>query len=218
MKIGAMESQDKPREKLESRGAESLSTAELVAVILGSGTRGCDIMSIGKRVEALMLQHRQTLSLIDLQGVAGIGTAKACQLMAALEMGRRLYAARGARIASYRDVVPLLEEYRHKKQEYFVVLTLDGAGCLIERRVITIGTLNASLVHPREVFADALCDRAASIIAAHNHPSGSLEPSPEDKAITERLRQGGELLGIQFLDHIIISPQGEVSLKELGFM
>ena len=117
-------------------------------------------------------------------------------------------------IRSFRDVIPLIEEYRHVKQEHFLSLTLDGSGCLIQRRIITIGTLNASLVHPREVFAPAIEERAASIIVAHNHPSGSVEPSQEDHNVTRRLRQSGELLGIPLLDHIIISSAGEVSFKE----
>ena len=117
-------------------------------------------------------------------------------------------------IRSFRDVIPLIEEYRHAKQEHFLSLTLDGSGYLIQRRIVTIGTLNSSLVHPREGFAPAIEERAASIIVAHNHPSGSVQPSQEDHNVTRRLRQSGELLGIPLLDHIIISSAGEVSFKE----
>ncbi|ADU66483.1 DNA repair protein RadC [Desulfurispirillum indicum] len=213
-----LESVDRPREKLLARGARSLDTHELVAILLGSGTREMDVMKLSRLVARAMEKNGMTVSQDDFLAINGIGQAKACQLLAAIEMGRRLYSATGATVRSYRDVIHLLEEFRHKKQEYFLSITLDGAGCVLQRRIVTIGTLNASLVHPREVFSDALTDRAASIIVAHNHPSGSVEPSQEDHNITRRLRQSGELLGIPLLDHIIISPKGEVSFKECNYL
>ncbi|MBB5022885.1 RadC family protein [Desulfurispira natronophila] len=209
---------DRPREKLLKRGPRSLAPHELVAIVLGSGTRGMDVMKLARKIAEVMERHGEKIEQQHFLEIKGIGEAKACQLLAAMELGRRQYHIQGTTIRSHQDVIGLIEEFRHKKQEHFLSLTLDGSGCLIQRRIITIGTLNASLVHPREVFSDALTDRAASIIVAHNHPSGSVEPSQEDHNVTRRLRQSGELLGIPLLDHIIISPKGELSFKERNLL
>jgi DNA repair protein RadC len=111
-----------------------------------------------------------------------------------------------------------LKEYSNKKQEYFIAITLDGASHIIEKRIISIGTLNQSLVHPREVFADAVSDRAAGIIIAHNHPSGQLEASHEDKMVTRRLKEAGKLMGIELLDHLIVTKSGYLSFREEGML
>ncbi len=148
----------------------------------------------------LALQHEQ------LQQVTGLGSAKITELLAALELSKRyLLDSEQPIIDSAEKAAAQLTDIRSKKQEHLVVMTLDGANRLIAKRTITIGILNASLVHPREVFADAITDRAASIIVAHNHPSGGLAPSKADNDTTERLQEAGELLGIILYDHIVVT-------------
>jgi DNA repair protein RadC len=151
-----------------------------------------------------------------LQEIAGVGPARACQLLAAFELARRHLVKERAAICEAKDVLPFVQHIRDKKQEYFVCVSLNGAHEVIESRVVTVGLLDSSQVHPREVFADPLTDRAAAVIFAHNHPSGNLEPSPEDLALTARLVHAGELLGIKVLDHLIVSERGCRSLKQDG--
>jgi DNA repair protein RadC len=142
----------------------------------------------------------------ELSNIKGMGIAKTSEIIALFELGRRyLMPVDRPIIADTDDAVAHLGNIRDKKQEYFVVLTLDGANRLISNTVVFQGTLNQSLVHPREIFAKAIEDRAASIIVAHNHPSGNVEPSADDKEITKKLRDAGQLLGIQVLEHIIVS-------------
>ena len=196
----------RPREKLQARGAQSLSDYELLMAIIGSGTAQADVTKIARDVQKLLKEKGSNLTYDDLLAVKSLGPAKATQLMAGYELWKRQFEV-GERpiIDSPEKAVEQLADIRDKKQEYFMCLTLDGANRLIAKRVISIGTLTASLVHPREVFAEAITDRAASIIVAHNHPSGSLQPSEADKSVTGRLRESGELLGITFMDHIIIT-------------
>jgi DNA repair protein RadC len=205
--IKSLATVDRPREKLLARGEKHLSNAELLQVIIGSGIKGADVTQIAARILSLLELHNGRLTLQQLQAVRGVSTATATKLLASLELTGRFSHA-GTKVETEDDVLPLLADIRHKKQEHFVVLTLDGAQRLIEKRVVTIGTLNNSLVHPREVFADAITDRAAAIVVAHNHPGGSLHPSGADLVVTKRLRAAGELLGIKLLDHIIVTATG----------
>lgn len=214
-------SHDRPREKLASRGAEALTDIELVALLLGRGVKGRDVSQIARDVARYLDYTGGNPTYNELRMIDGIGIAKACEIMACFELGRRYLAddgVAGNKIIIPEDVLPLVNEWRDKKQEYFICITLNGAGEVIERRVITIGTLNQSLVHPREVFAEAITDRAASVILVHNHPSGTLEPSPQDISITRQLMDAGSILGIRVLDHIIITKKSYVSLRELGNM
>lgn len=145
--------------------------------------------------------------------MSGLGSARISEILAALELGKRYAIDPDSPIIdSPEKAVEQLADIRDKKQEYFVCLTLDGANRLIAKRIITIGTLMSSLVHPREVFADAITDRAASIIVAHNHPSGSISPSQADHDVTKTLRTAGNLLDIQLVDHIIVTPKGFTSI------
>jgi DNA repair protein RadC len=205
--IQSLSPQDRPREKLLARGEASLSDLELLQVIIGSGIKGADVIKLSKDIHALLILHNGKVTLEQLTGIRGISTATASKLVASLELTGR-FVKTGTKVETEDDVLPLLADIRFKKQEHFVVITLDGANRLIDKRVITIGTLNASLVHPREVFADAVADRAAGIVIAHNHPGGSLEPSGPDIVTTKRLRAAGELLGIRLLDHIIVTATG----------
>ncbi len=203
----------RPREKLQARGAESLSDYELLMAIIGSGNAQADVTKIARDVQKLLAEKASALAYEDLLSVKSLGPAKATQIMAGFELWRRQFeVSERPIIDSPEKAVAQLTDIRDKKQEYFVCLTLDGANRLIAKRVISIGTLTSSLVHPREVFADAIADRAASIIVAHNHPSGTLMPSDADKQVTERLREAGELLGITLIDHILLTKSDFVQI------
>lgn len=209
MKIQDRRKDLRPREKLQARGAEALGDYELLMAMIGSGVAGADVTKIARDVLKLINDKGSNLSLDDLLAVKGLGLAKATPIMASFELWRRRFEVSDRPIIdSPEKAAEQLTDIRDKKQEHFVSLTLDGANRLIAKRIITIGTLTASLVHPREVFAEAITDRAASIIIAHNHPSGNLQPSDADRAVTERLREVGELLGINLVDHIIVAIKG----------
>lgn len=196
----------RPREKLQARGAQALSDYELLMAIIGSGTQYADVTKLAREVQKLLKEKGSGLAYEDLLSVKSLGPAKATNIMAGFELWRRQFeVSERPIIDSPEKAVEQLADIRDKKQEYFVCITLDGANRLIAKRIITIGTLTASLVHPREVFADAITDRAASIIVAHNHPSGNLEASAADREVTERLCSAGNLLGIKLIDHIIAS-------------
>lgn len=204
-----------PREKLAREGAESLSNQELLAVLFGRGQKGKDVLALAGEVMLHLEKAEETPTLAELQRIGGIGEGKACQILAALELSRRfLTRRRRTPIRRPADALLCLGSLRGKRQECFVVLTLDGSHQLIRAHEITVGLANQSQVHPRETFACALEDRAVSIVAAHNHPSGSLDPSPEDLAWTRRLTDAGRLLGIPLLDHLIVTPDGYASLRE----
>jgi DNA repair protein RadC len=213
-------SHDRPREKIRTRGAGCLSNQELIAAILGSGGPGNDVRSLSKEIAGLV-ERPDTVCFEDLSGISGVGPAKASQIIASLELGRRLFSTDPSskkKIAAPADILPLVAFLSGKKQEHFICITLSGAHEVLAVRTVTVGLLNHSLVHPREVFADAITDRAAAIICVHNHPSGTLEPSSQDLAITRQLADAGTLLGIRLLDHLIVADSGWLSLKEQGLM
>lgn len=203
----------RPREKLQAKGAQSLSDYELLMAIIGSGNAQADVSKIARDTLRVIKDNGADVTYKQLAAVTGMGAAKITEILAALELSKR-YLLPGDQpiIDSPEKAVEQLADIRDKKQEYFVCLTLDGANRLIAKRIITIGTLTASLVHPREVFADAISDRAASIIVAHNHPSGSLEPSDADRQVTERLTHAGKLLGLVLVDHIIVTKTSFYSI------
>ena len=191
-KMSERREDERPREKLQAKGAAALSDYELLMAIIGSGNAQADVTKIARAVQKLLQEKGSKLSYEDLLTVKSLGPAKATQVMAGFELWRRQFeVSERPIIGSPEKVVEQLADIRNKKQEYFVCLTLDGANRLIAKRIITIGTLTASLVHPREVFAEAITDRAASVIVAHNHPSGSLTPSTADLEVTKRLRESG---------------------------
>jgi DNA repair protein RadC len=211
---------DRPREKIASKGASALTDTELIEAIIGKGTRSRDVREISKEINRLMLERGNAIGYQDLQSIEGIGPSKASQIMSCFELGRRYFGSKdsGARVTRPEDILPLVANLREKRQEHFVCIALNGAGEVLGNRIITVGLLNHSLVHPREVFADAITDRAASVICVHNHPSGSLEPSSQDIAITTQLKEAGSILGIQLIDHIIVTRTGHVSMKERGLI
>ena len=202
-----------PREKLHRRGATVLSDIELLQAVIGSGGKGNDFRQIAENLDTVIRkQGAEKLTIDDVMAVKGIGEAKATVVFAALEFWRRrLSKPVTPLIDSPEKAAEQLSHIRYKKQEHFVLLTLDGARRLINNRIISIGTLVASLAHPREVFSYAIEDRAASIIVAHNHPSGMLDVSPNDKMVTEQLRQAGDIIGISLDDHIIVAGNEFVS-------
>jgi len=213
MRIKDRYKDDRPREKLAKFGSAKLSDLELLMAVIGSGNAQASVEQIARSVLKLIKTQGADIDYATLREVTGLGEAKIAVLLANFELARR-YLLNDERpiIDSPEKAVELLADIRDKKQEYFVCLTLDGANRLIAKRVISIGTLTASLVHPREVFADAIADRAASIIVAHNHPSGDLRPSSADMMVTERLKQAGELLGISLVDHIILTKYSYKSI------
>ncbi len=208
MKVQDRHPNDRPREKLARYGTARLSDLELLMAVIGSGNKQADVGKIAREVLKILRQKGGDVSYDDLRSVIGLGEAKIPVILANFELARR-YLMDDERpvIDSPEKAVELLADIRDKRQEYFVCLTLDGANRLIAKRVVTIGTLTASLVHPREVFADAIADRAASIIVAHNHPSGSLRPSQADIVTTDRLKSAGELLGVPLINHLLITKQ-----------
>ncbi len=213
MKMSDRRKDLRPREKLQARGAEALSDYELLMAIIGSGTQYADVTKLAREVQKLLKEKGSELAYEDLLSVKSLGPAKATNIMAGFELWRRQFeVSERPIIDSPEKAVEQLSDIRDKRQEYFVCLTLDGANRLIAKRIITIGTLTSSLVHPREVFADAITDRAASIIVAHNHPSGNLEASQADVDVTERLISIGDLLGIKLIDHIVVSKDGSSTI------
>ncbi|MFW5826585.1 MAG: RadC family protein [Alkalispirochaeta sp.] len=206
----------KPRERILTAGADTLSDRDLLAVVLGSGSSACDVFTLAGRVLAVLDRENYHSSPEALMKIGGMGPAKATQLAAALELGRRVMAPRNYRIRQPGDAVPLLQHYADRPQEHFITVTLNGAHEVERIRVVSIGLVNRTLVHPREVFAGALTDRATAIICAHNHPSGNVTPSDDDRLVTQSLTEAGEIIGIRLLDHIIFSPSGYYSFLDHG--
>ncbi|MFY9114507.1 MAG: DNA repair protein RadC [Dethiobacteria bacterium] len=216
--------EERPREKLLQSGPGALSNAELIAVILRTGNRQESAVHLAERLisKAGGLRYLPDLSLEELQAIKGIGPAKAVQIKAALELGRRVSTSfydYEAAITSPRHVADLfMEELRYRKKEYFKLLLLNTKNRIISREEISVGSLNASIVHPREAFITPLKKSAASVILVHNHPSGDPTPSQEDLAVTQRLVDSGKLLGIEVKDHIIIGDGCYLSFKEKGLI
>lgn len=211
-----MPKHEQPREKLIERGVENLRDAELMAILLRTGIEGKNVIEVSK--EILNKFPKKKLLSLDfdiLSKIKGIGPGKACLLLSAFELTRRAFEVEDNSlpiINSAKDAVVHLQEIRNAKKEHFVVLYLNARNQLICKETISIGTLNASLVHPREVFKPAIENLAASIIIAHNHPSGGLEPSEADVMLTGRIADAGRLLGIEVRDHLVVTGEGFVSI------
>jgi len=210
--------QDQPREKLLSKGAQALKNDELMAILLGTGVQGKDVRKLAKEIISLLDDNFDNLILDKLCGIHGLGQVKASQILASIELSKRYLIRSNKRITSAQEVYDELKSFSTKSQEHFLTITLDGASHIINTRTVFIGTLNQSLVHPREVFADAIADRAAGIIIAHNHPSGTLEASRADIQITQRLKEVSKLVGIELLDHVILSKHGYYSFSDEGLL
>lgn len=212
--------EERPREKLIQYGAETLSNTELLAILIGSGTKEVSAIMLANRILALEGEGISYLTNClpeELSDIPGMGMAKSCQIIAAIELGKRIATkpkGKKINIKSPDEVASLfIEEMRYLKKEYFKVLLLNTKNEIIMIENISIGSLNSSVVHPREVFCTAIKKSACSIIAVHNHPSGNPMPSQTDIDITKRLMEAGELLGIKVLDHLIIGDGTYISLK-----
>ena len=209
---------DKPREKLEKKGVSALTNQELIMLILGSGIKGRNVTQQSADILKILDIDGGIVSVERLKSVSGIGTAKAGQIMASFELAKRYLIKQSKKIQNVDDILKLVEDIRDKKQEHFISLTLSGASLLIEKRVVFKGTVDNSLVHPREVFADALIDRAAGIVFVHNHPADDPEPSKADIEITKQLCEAGKLLGINVIDHIIVTQDNYFSFESAGLL
>jgi DNA repair protein RadC len=208
--------EDRPREKLLRKGAAALNDQELLAVMLGKGTPELDVMALAGKLLHVVDEKGIDVQQEDLDSLAGVGNAKAALILAALEFARRRIKPEGAKIRTPADLLPHVRHYGDRKQEHFLCASINGANEILNIRVVSIGLIDRAPVHPREVFADALADRAAAVIVAHNHPSGGTEPSSYDIEATAQLKAAGAVLGITLLDHIIFNRAGYYSFLEAG--
>lgn len=203
-----------PRERMIDVGVSKLTDSELISVVLCSGTRKKGVKLLSEELAGILKRHSQRPELKDLLQIQGLGIAKACQVLACLELSVRfLLGGTGESVTNPHQLVPHLAFLKGKTQEHMVCITLNGANCVISVHLLTIGLVNQTQIHPREAFVHAVEERAVGVIFAHNHPSGSLQPSLEDLSITRRLVECGKILDIPVLDHLIIAAEGWVSLK-----
>ena len=207
---------ERPREKLEKYGPEKLSTSELLAILLRTGSKGINVVDLSKKILNKFPKNSLTkASFEDLKNTFGLGKTKSCEIIACFELGRRMLKDKKSNLVfSPKDVWENLKDIRDNKKEHFVVFYLDSRNQEIQRETISVGILNSNLVHPREVYEPAVKNLAAQIIIAHNHPSGDPEPSEEDIQITKRLTEAGKIMGIEILDHVIVTKDRFSSLKE----
>lgn len=202
-----------PREKLESSGASSLSNEELLALILGSGSHECSVFELSRRLSEFLSMETSVPTLERLRKIRGLGKVKAAQILACLELsGRFILSDKAIPVSVPEDILSRVAYMKYESQEHLVVITLNSANYIVRVHELTTGLVNQTPVHPREAFAMAIEDRAVSVIFVHNHPSGSLEPSPEDLSITRVLCAAGKILQIPVLDHIIIGKRGFTSM------
>ena len=215
--ISDIEEAERPRERLLELGPGVLGDADLIAVLFGSGNGGEGVLETASRVaRSVNLRRLRHVAVEELLAIKGMGPARAAQLLAAAEIGRRLW-PEGDPIPLIRgpeNVFELTHDIRNSNREHFLGFYLNSRSQVLRREIISIGSLNASIVHPREVFVPAIAVSAASLVLAHNHPSGDPTPSEEDLAITRRIQEAGQLLGIELLDHVVVSRQSYASFKE----
>ena len=222
MTIKSLPEEERPRERLQQLGAEALSSSELLAIILGSGTRGYSVLELSNDLIAQFggLRNLAEASIEELKQVKGLGQAKAIKLKAVLTFGKRTY--NPSHQPRYKVQTPehayhyLKDSLQHEPKEVLMSLLLDVKRYVIAKKIVSVGTLTQTLVHPREVFFDAVRQKAASLVLAHNHPSGDPTPSNEDIQMTINLIKAGELMGIPLQDHLIIGSKSFVSLRETG--
>jgi len=223
MKIHDVHEADRPRERLIRQGAKSLSNQELIAILLGTGTKRESVLTVANRVliNFEKLHNLKHATLEEMTEIKGIGEAKAVLLLAAIELGRRLASKdleERFTIRTPEDAATfLMQDMTSLQQEHFVCLYLNVKNQVIHKQTVFVGSLNASIVHPREIFREAVKRSAASIICSHNHPSGIPTPSPEDIDVTTRLYEAGKIVGVDLLDHVIIGDHQFISMKEKGY-
>ncbi|MBN2443000.1 MAG: DNA repair protein RadC [Spirochaetales bacterium] len=213
-KIKDIPQSERPREKLLKNGAAYLSDQELLAIILGKGTQKDDVLSLAGKIVKIIDDKGLLFTAHDITNIPGIGNAKAAAISAAFEFVRRRIKPEGLKIKFPPDILPLIQHYADRKQEHFICISINGANEVMSVRVVSIGLINKTHVHPREVFADVISERASAVIVAHNHPQGDLTPSKEDVNITKQLKAAAEILGLSLLDHIIFNTKGYYSFVE----
>ncbi|MFA6284993.1 MAG: DNA repair protein RadC [Parcubacteria group bacterium] len=211
---------ERPREKLEKYGPGKLSNSELLAILLRTGTKGINVVELSRKIfDKFPKNSLSKANFKELKNTFGLGKTKTCEIVACFELGRRLLKDKPHKLLlTPDDVHREMKDYRNHKQEHFVVFYLDSRNGEIASLVVSIGTLNASIIHPREVFEPAIAHSAAQIIIAHNHPSGDPEPSEDDIMITKRLSEAGKIMGIEIVDHVVVSRNGWASFKEKGLI
>ena len=219
MTIQDMTLEERPREKMILNVTGSLTDAELLAILIRTGTKQFNAIQLGKAIieKADNIRYLQNITIEELESINGIGKTKAVQIKAALELGNRIASYKPAKykIKNPWDIYKYyMESLRYQYKEIFKVVLLNTKNEIITDVDISMGTLNSSLVHPREVFREAIIRSSNKIILLHNHPSGNAEPSKEDKSVTNRLKECGELIGIEVIDHIIIGDGIYFSFKE----
>lgn len=211
---------ERPREKMEKYGPEKLSDAELLAILLRTGTKGVNVVEMAKKVLRKFPDGSiASAGFQELRNTFGLGSAKAAEIMACFELGRRkLKSKKAVILMSPKDVFENCKDIRDSKKEHLVVFYLDTRNQEIRREIVSMGTLNSNLVHPREVFEPAVRCNAAGIIIAHNHPSGIPEPSDDDIQVTKRIKEAGKIMGIELIDHVIVAKNKHFSLKDERMM
>ena len=209
--------EDRPRERLISSGHEALSDEELLSIVLVSGVRGKNVTAVARELLSKLDKEKNIPSVNELSRMTGLGLSKACTVAAMLEFGRRKWSS-GQRIRSPDDIYTIIRHFADRRQERFICLSLNGAHEVLATRIVTIGLVNRTIVHPREVFADPIFDRASAVAVAHNHPSGNIQPSGEDNEITNRLLAASVILGLNFLDHLIFSEFAFFSFRQEGLI
>ena len=216
MKIKDLPKVDRPREKLEKYGPERLSDSELLAILLRTGSEGINVVELSSKIlRKFSGAGLAKASAKELKNTFGLGSAKACEIVACYELGRRhLHDKQSVLLLSPKDVWDELKDIRDHKKEHFVIFFLDSRNQEIKREIVSVGSLNANLVHPREVFEPAVRHLAAQVIIAHNHPAGDPEPSEGDSIITQKLVEAGKLLDIEIIDHVIVTPKKFYSYRE----
>ena len=213
---------DRPRERLQRKGPGALSNSELLAIMLGSGVPGKNVLEVAEHLLRKFGSKGLFETTFDeLCQVPGIGRVKATQLIATFELSKRILLGQqedATAVETPEDVYNLSKRIHRLKKEHFLAYLLDARNMLIAEETISVGTLTMAVVHPREVFEPAIRHSAAGIVLVHNHPSGDPTPGDEDRRLTERLVQAGKLMGIEILDHVIVTRNGYTSLKELGWL
>jgi DNA repair protein RadC len=209
---------ERPREKLVKKGANALKLEELLAILLRTGTKTKNVLKLAEDIVSKYNKNRlKNITFEELRNIYGVGPTKAVQILAAIELGKRLFKPKEEKeiyIHSPKDVLKETSHLKENKKENFVVLYLDARNKLILKETVSIGTINASLIHPREVFEPAIRELAVQIILVHNHPSGDPEPSEDDLETTKRIVEAGKIMGIDVLDHVIITKNKIFSFKE----
>lgn len=217
MRIRDISKENRPRERLKEKGVEVLSNAELLAILLQTGSKKENVVDMCNRLLAkYSVENLSSCSLNELKEIFGIGDAKAMQIIALFELSKRIKGGNIAEkvITNARDVAEYyMEKLKDKKKEMFIAVFLDSKNKVIKDEVISVGTLNSSLVHPREVFLEAIKNSANALILVHNHPSGDCSASDEDLIVTQKIKEAGEVVGIKLLDHVVVGKEGFKSVK-----